>query len=237
MAETLTIDYRKPFALFPLDQVVLLPHAAAPLHIFEDRYRAMTRDALDSSGLIAMACVDHQPRVGEASEDHTAPHGPPLRPHVCVGYIVRHERMSDGRYNIVLQGIARATLEEELEPAQGGYRRATLKPLEVQPTFEMDYDTQREKLDYLLNESALVQLASVKAMQSWLQAELPTPAVADLVTCVLCRNPDQRYAILSEGDPSVRIDWLVSYLEATRRTLELAAAQGSAIDDGGLPLN
>ena len=57
MSHTLTIDFNKPIALFPLPGCVLLPHNATPLHIFEPRYRAMTSDALDTTGLIAMASM------------------------------------------------------------------------------------------------------------------------------------------------------------------------------------
>ena len=35
--------------VFPLPNVVLFPGVQLPLHIFEPRYRAMVRDAYDSS--------------------------------------------------------------------------------------------------------------------------------------------------------------------------------------------
>ena len=36
--------------LFPLPNVVLFPKAVQPLHIFEERYKAMTGDALRGDG-------------------------------------------------------------------------------------------------------------------------------------------------------------------------------------------
>src|SRR5439155_23909795 len=44
-------------ALFPLPGVVLFPRAVLPLHIFEQRYRAMTADALVGDKLIVMALL------------------------------------------------------------------------------------------------------------------------------------------------------------------------------------
>src|SRR3954470_3950817 len=41
--------------MFPLPNVVLLPNTFLPLHIFEPRYRKMTRDMLDGNRLVAMA--------------------------------------------------------------------------------------------------------------------------------------------------------------------------------------
>ena len=40
--------------VFPLPGVLLLPRAMLPLHIFEPRYRAMIRDALDEEGIVGM---------------------------------------------------------------------------------------------------------------------------------------------------------------------------------------
>ena len=36
--------------VFPLPNVVLLPRAVLPLHVFEERYREMTRDVLRAAG-------------------------------------------------------------------------------------------------------------------------------------------------------------------------------------------
>ena len=47
--------------LFPLPNVVLFPGVFLPLHIFEERYRAMTRDALAGdriSGVAGIAARD-----------------------------------------------------------------------------------------------------------------------------------------------------------------------------------
>ena len=49
--------------LFPLPNVVLFPRAVLPLHIFEERYKAMTADALRGDRQIAMALL--QAGLGE----------------------------------------------------------------------------------------------------------------------------------------------------------------------------
>src|SRR5579883_1951111 len=43
--------------IFPLPHVVLFPRALLPLHVFEPRYRAMLKDALETHRAIAMAMV------------------------------------------------------------------------------------------------------------------------------------------------------------------------------------
>ena len=44
------------------------------------------------------------------------PRPPPLRKAVCVGHILLHERLHDGRYNVLLQGVCRARIVRELSP-------------------------------------------------------------------------------------------------------------------------
>ena len=47
--------------LFPLPNVVLFPHAPLRLHIFEDRYRALTRDILAGERFLAMGLIARAP--------------------------------------------------------------------------------------------------------------------------------------------------------------------------------
>ncbi len=88
--------------IFPLQGALLFPRGHLPLHIFEPRYRAMISDALARDRRISMI----QPRSsGEP---------PPLFEVGCIGHIRDVERLDDGRFNIVLEGISRFRLVREL---------------------------------------------------------------------------------------------------------------------------
>jgi Lon protease-like protein len=228
MPHTLTIDFNKPIALFPLPGCVLLPHSALPLHIFEPRYRAMTCDALDSTGLIAMATID-----GDLLDIDGRP---VLKPCVCVGYIVHHERLDDGRYNILLQGIARARLLDEIDEDPGGYRRAQLAPIDA-GVMEIDLQEHRAQLTELLKDDALQKLAGIGAIRNWMTPELPTAAVTDLSWHALSRDPAERYRVLSEPCAVRRASRLVGLLRRTRDTLRVADGMGPCTGEHGLPLN
>jgi uncharacterized protein len=92
--------------IFPLPRAVLLPGAALPLHIFEDRYRALVSHCLDGPGLMGIATL----RV-----DTDAPlEGAEIWPEIGVGQVVAHQPFPDGRCNIILQSVGRAILAEEL---------------------------------------------------------------------------------------------------------------------------
>src|SRR5256885_4378476 len=52
--------------VFPLPDVVLFPHALLPLHVFEPRYRQLTRDVLASHKLVGVPLLVEQEVAGAA---------------------------------------------------------------------------------------------------------------------------------------------------------------------------
>ena len=101
-------DFNGIVRLFPLPNLVLFPHVAQPLHIFEPRYRQLMADALADDRLIAMALL----RPGWEEEYHK---DPPIHEMVCVGKIRQEETLEDGRFNLLLQGVSRARIIEEVD--------------------------------------------------------------------------------------------------------------------------
>ncbi len=95
-------------AIFPLPGAVLFPGLHLPLHIFEPRYRAMVQDVLVRDRRIGMI----QPRVLPGEEDREPP---ALYDVGCVGKIVDVEALDDGRFNLVLEGVARFRVRRELD--------------------------------------------------------------------------------------------------------------------------
>ena len=112
-------------ALFPLPNVYLVPGAFLPLHVFEPRYRQMVEDSLDGPGRIVMGTV----LAGYETELAGAP---PVHHVAGLGEIVKHERLSDGRFLIVLFGLARVRIREV--PSERLYRKVLPEPLaEIAP--------------------------------------------------------------------------------------------------------
>jgi uncharacterized protein len=92
-------------SIFPLAGALLFPGMHLPLHIFEPRYRAMVSDALSRDRRIGM--IQPRPEVGRGEPD--------LFDIGCVGRIADVEALDDGRYNIVLEGVALFRIRQELE--------------------------------------------------------------------------------------------------------------------------
>ena len=98
--------------VFPLSGALLLPRGELPLHIFEQRYRDMVRDAASGHGLIGMI----QPLEPEWTVER-----PDLYGIGCVGRMSGLRELDDGRYYLTLVGLCRYKVVEEL-PMTQSYR-------------------------------------------------------------------------------------------------------------------
>jgi len=120
-------DFSGVVRLFPLPNLVLFPHVIQPLHIFEPRYCEMLLEALAGDRLITMATL----RPGwELNLDGR----PPISENVCIGQVISHAPTEEDRHNILLIGLARARIVEELD-IQRPFRMAKVELIEdVYPT-------------------------------------------------------------------------------------------------------
>ena len=90
--------------IFPLSNFIIFPRTTVPLNIFEPRYIDMIDDAMKSNRIIGMV----QPK-----ESHQ--NVPNLYNIGCAGRITSFNETNDGRYLIVLVGISRFKIVEELK--------------------------------------------------------------------------------------------------------------------------
>ena len=121
--ETRYEDLPQELPIFPLSGALLLPHGRLPLNIFEPRYLNMTLDALKAGRIFGMV----QPDYDKKDKDARSP-DPAVYTVGCAGRISSFEETEDGRLLIVLKGLLRFRIQEELE-SRGGYRRGSIVPL------------------------------------------------------------------------------------------------------------
>jgi Lon protease-like protein len=240
MSDTIMVDFNRPIPLFPLSCVSLLPHAVQGLHVFEPRYRQMVEDALRkmragnllTAGPIAMAVVGGKfvDTIGAL---------PKLRPAVCVGQIVQHEQLKDGRHNIVLHGVCRARIKEIQEPCESkAYRTATLYPIDPPNQMPPKMKAARKVLQELLHRPLLQRLSSVKKVAEWAdRRDMPTHAVIELVGAAMLRDEQARYHLLSCGNPWERVQLVANEIARLEGVVAAADAQGTQHWPKGLSWN
>ena len=90
--------------VFPLSNFIIFPRTTVPLNIFEPRYIDMIDDAMKSNRIIGMV----QPKESNQNVPNLYNIG-------CAGRITSFNETNDGRYLIVLVGISRFKIVEELK--------------------------------------------------------------------------------------------------------------------------
>jgi Lon protease-like protein len=199
--------------LFPLPNVVLFPRAILPLHIFEERYKAMTADALRGPRRIAMALL----RPGWEKNYHGRP---AIEPIVCIGAILSHEKLPDGKYNFLLQGRTCARVVREY--GDESYRIALLKPLEMIPALEIDLADERRRLEAVFETPQLRQTVIGRKFVELLAGAIPTAQIADLVAFHFLEDLRLKQSILVEVDTRRRVARIADAVESLYSPLQAA---------------
>tara|TARA_B100001175_G_scaffold211130_1_gene179319 strand:+ start:31 stop:675 length:645 start_codon:yes stop_codon:yes gene_type:complete len=94
----------KEIPIFPLSNFIIFPKTTVPLNIFEPRYIEMIDDAMKGNRTIGMI----QPKKSKQTI-------PSLYKVGCAGKIISFSETEDGRYLIILSGISRFKIVQELE--------------------------------------------------------------------------------------------------------------------------
>src|SRR5262245_7043271 len=184
--------------LFPLPNLVFFPHVMQPLHIFEPRYRQMTADALDDDKLIALVL----PRSGW-EEDYGGK--PAIHAVACLGKIIADQKLEDGRFNLLLRGLSRVRIMEEV--ANGKlYRSARVHLLEDVPMTDAAGEAAfRHKLLDLAPRLFRQKGAVKKEFRKLLMGPMPIAALGDIVAFALPLPAELKQQLLEELDVGRRL--------------------------------
>jgi Lon protease-like protein len=209
-----TLSYTLP--IFPLTREVLFPRARLPLYVFEPRYISLVNDCIHADHRLGVALVrSRRPLLREST--------PPLHQFLGVGRIIDSTRLPDGKYNILVEGVERARLLEEIP--HGPYRVASLRPLGDR------YDTVLpEALGELFREMTRLAQAVTDLLPKYrrpLRTILHTyqhpSIVADLLAFHFIPHPYDRQCVMEEMDVGRRLRLVSVQLRILLRRLSHGA--------------
>lgn len=192
--------------MFPL-QTVLFPGVALPLHVFEPRYRALTRHCLDGDSRFGVVLIERGSEVG----------GGDVRMSVGTSArIVEAAELPDGRWVLMVVGVERIEVSRWLP--DDPYPQAEVTVL-ADASAGPEADDERAVVERLLRR-ALALKAELGEPAAAATVELdPDPTVASYQAAALaplgaldCQRlleqdgPDQRLALLASAlDEEVRV--------------------------------
>jgi ATP-dependent Lon protease len=204
--------------LFPLPNLVMFPHVVQPLHIFEPRYCELLEDALAGDKQIAMVLLS-------PGWERDYEGCPAVAPVACLGQIIAHKPMPDGRHNILLRGLKRAAIRREL-PLARAFRQAEVDLLEdfyPAPGASRWSHMQRQLVD--LGRKLLPDLSALDdQLAELLAAPMQLGMLADIFSYTIGFSTAVKQRLLSECNVERRAELLIENLAL------LQAAQGIAAE-------
>lgn len=209
----LPVDWLQGLAVFPLPRTVFFPGTVLPLHIFEERYRAMVRHCIRTQHM-AIAVALLKPGYESSYEGR-----PPIHRICGVGRIENHEELPDGRFNLVLRGMARVQLTE-LPEADLPFRLARAEVLESRQGADRP---SKEALTTLLSTASLVATVVRKQHADFslgIAPDDPPHQIADTLADRLLADPEARQDVLETLDIPTRIHKLTGHIASVLGQLE-----------------
>lgn len=219
-------DFDGRVRLFPLPDLVVFPNAMQPLHIFEPRYCEMLEESLATDRLIAMATL--APGWHQA----TGLTNPPIDSSICICRIVSHAPTEDERHNILVVGLRRARITEEVQTGRP-FRTAQVQVIEdIYPVTGAGKRPalKRRLLDAFRN--LIPDVADVqKNLHELMASQMRLGAVTDIIGFTMQFDGVSKLALLGESDVDRRAQLLIEILE--HRANEEPSSQSISLPHGG----
>src|SRR6478736_5450504 len=197
----------KPMPMFPLG-TVLFPHAELPLHLFEDRYRALAETCLRGDGRFGVGGGDQRFGVG------------------TVARIVEAARTPDGRYLLATVGTERFRIKKWL--GDDPFPRADIDVLGEPKRVANDAGARRDDVQRLLGRVLAMSAELGDPAAPVVAAALDDdPVKASYEAAARAPiGPLDAQRLLELDDPRERFARLESMLTDTAEVLELRLAGG-----------
>ena len=199
--------------IFPLPNVVFFPKTLLPLHIFEERYRMMTREALSGDRRIALVLL----REGWQASYNASP---AVHEIACLGRIEKSEELKNGKFNIVLSGLCRVRLMREVQ--QRPYRTAEVLLLREEPCDDnaMEIIRLRNHIAGLFTRYMELQ-SEGEARAPELVPQLKFETLVNTVASTLNFPPEQKQSLLELDDARTRCAALIPLVQRQVEALML----------------
>ncbi len=174
--------------IFPLPNVVFFPKIFLPLHIFEPRYKQMIEDVLQGEGQIGMVLLQEGWQTDYFGS-------PPVHRIGCIGKIETHEKLPQGRCNVLLHGRHRFEVVDFVK--EKPYRLAQVRLLEDSP-FLLEPHDQLKARDALLEKfvTYLTDVLGMELQEDRLDRAAPLATVVNQVAAVLDIPLQQKQGLL-----------------------------------------
>ena len=220
------IEIPKALPVMTLRGVVLFPKAMMPLRIFEERYRQMLDDVLNTNRIFGIVCEREDVAEDEIHLEH------PFEV-ATAGLIRVSKKHDDGTSFVLLQGINRVKVKGIVQEMP--YRIIEAEEIK---SIHNDYsqDTRKE-IEEALEQNKLLGGEVTDEMLEFLNPLEDDDAFVDLAAFTLCRHTLRKQAMLEVEDLSKRASMLLTDLHRENDRLATIKLMMKKSDEKGLEEN
>ncbi|GAA5109077.1 LON peptidase substrate-binding domain-containing protein [Bartonella jaculi] len=196
-------DLPKQIALFPLEGALLLPGGFLSLNIFEPEALEMVEDVMVSNRLLGII----QPLASDTNDFSTQ-----LYKTGCIGRITNYNETGNGQLLIILQGVCRFTVEQEL---------VNTKPYRIAVIQANTKDLQEPDISESINRTNLLniveQYLTIHEIEyNWSSIiQTPTSILVNAFSALIPFTPTEKQALLEAPDIGSRAQTLLALTERT----------------------
>ena len=208
-----SVEIPTELPVVPLRQFVVFPYMAIPLFLARDRTIQAVDDALAGERCVLLtAQVD--PEIEDPEENGLYRHG-------TVAMVMRSMRLPDGRVKVLVQGLARAEIEDFIDRDSALWACVRPLPADCEPAWSVEIEAVMRAVRSRVEE--LLSLKNLPPEVLSVIANVQEPGrLADLVASNLKLRLEDAQEILEIQDPLARLRRVDTLL---RRELEVTAMQ------------
>jgi Lon protease-like protein len=169
----------------------------------------MTEDALADDKLVTIVQLksSSSPMMGGIGE-------PQVEEIACLGRIIQHERLTDGRFNFLLLGRKRVRLKQEIPEESKSYRIADVEILEdVYDDPDESLESSRAELTSLFRRAFARHQPVDSDLDALLKKQLPLGVLTDIVAHALGLPVEVKQLLLAEQRVDCRAHSLLEILK------------------------
>jgi Lon protease-like protein len=167
----------------------------------------MVEDVLRSDGYLAIALLKDGADTNYASRDCE------IHETVCLGRVVTDERLDDGRYYLLMQGISRARLLAEI-PTDLPYRTGIIEPMADQYGIEPVIDRDHRKQELVTYFSSLFpQLGIERRLLAALDTDVALGELCDVIAHAMRLESEVARRLLEQSDVDERSELILALLK------------------------
>jgi len=210
--------------VLPLKGTVVFPHVVVPLMIQEAQHARMVDEALMRGSRIGLFLQKNPKKTNPGPDD--------LYHIGAAANILKMLRFPDGTVRFLVQGLAR--IQVERFTAQSPYLMAEVEELEETDSSDVELEAlQRNLMERIRRLSELATYLSEDFFVTATNQETPSK-LTDFVASNLNLSNDQKQALLSETNISIRMEQLLAALNKETEVLELSQKiQAKAVSELG----